>query len=64
MCELSVYAVKGDQREKIMEGVIRLVIGDEKVLLEGIFGDSMEVEGRLTEVDIIAQSANIVVKQQ
>lgn len=64
MCELSVYAVKGDQREKIMEGVIRLVIGDEKVLLEGIFGDSMEVEGRLTEVDIISQSANIVVKQQ
>jgi predicted RNA-binding protein len=64
MCELSVYAVKGDQREKILEGVIRLVIGDEKVLLEGIFGDSMEVEGRLTEVDIISQSANIVVKQQ
>ena len=45
MCELSVYTVKGELREKIMEG---------------IFGDSKEVEGRLTEVNIIAQSAKIV----
>ncbi len=61
MCELSVYTVKGEQREKVMEGVVRLTIQDGKVLLEGIFGDSLEVEGRLAEVDIIAQSANIVV---
>ncbi len=61
MCELSVYTVKGDQREKVMEGVVRLVPRDGKVLLEGILGDSLEVEGRLAEVDIIAQSAKIVV---
>lgn len=61
MCELSVYTMKGELREKVMEGVVRLVPRDGKVLLEGIFGDSMEVEGRLAEVDIIAQSANIVV---
>lgn len=60
MCELSVYRMKGELREKVMEGVVRLVPRDGKVLLEGIFGDSMEVEGRLAEVDIIAQSANIV----
>lgn len=60
MCELSVYTMKGELREKVMEGVVRLVPRDGKVLLEGIFGDSMEVEGRLAEVDIIAQSANIV----
>jgi predicted RNA-binding protein len=29
--------------------------------MEGIFGDSMEVEGKLAEVDIMAQSANIIV---
>jgi len=61
MCELSVYTVKGEQREKVMEGVVRLLPHDGRVLLEGIFGDSMEVEGRLAEVDIIAQAANIVV---
>ena len=61
MCELSVYTVKGELREKIMEGVVRLVPYDGKVLLEGIFGDSMKVEGSLAEVDIIAQAAKIVV---
>jgi predicted RNA-binding protein len=30
------------------------------VLLEGIFGDSMEIEGRLADVDIMAQAANII----
>jgi predicted RNA-binding protein len=29
--------------------------------MEGIFGDSMEVEGKLAEVDIMAQSANIII---
>ncbi len=61
MCELSVYTVKGDQREKVMEGVVRLAIHDGKVLLEGIFGDGKEVAGKLAEVNIIAQTANIVV---
>jgi predicted RNA-binding protein len=28
--------------------------------MEGIFGDSMEVEGRIAAVDIMSQSANIV----
>ena len=44
-----------------MEGVVRLIAHNGKVLMEGIFGDSMEVDGRLIEVDIMAQSANIVV---
>ncbi len=31
------------------------------VRMEGIFGDAQEVEGRLTEVDIMAQSASVIV---
>ncbi len=61
MCELAVYALKGEAREKLMDGVVRLVMHDGKVLMEGIFGDSKEVEGRLVEVNIIAQSAEIIV---
>jgi predicted RNA-binding protein len=60
MCELTVYTLKGNAREKMMEGVVRLIAHNGKVLMEGIFGDSMEVDGRLVEVDIMAQSANIV----
>jgi predicted RNA-binding protein len=61
MCELVVYAVKGEKREKVMEGVVRIFSQDGKVLLEGIFGDSIVAEGRISKVDIMAQEAIIVV---
>jgi predicted RNA-binding protein len=61
MCELKVYAVKGETREKLMDGVVRMTSRNGKVILEGIFGDSIEAEGRLSKVDIIAQEAIIVV---
>jgi len=60
MCELTVYILNGQAREKAMDGVIRLMVHDGRVLLEGIFGDSMEVEGRLAQVDIMSQTAEIV----
>jgi predicted RNA-binding protein len=60
MCELTVYILKNQMREKAMDGVVRLLIRDGRVLLEGIFGDSMEVEGRLAQVDIMSQTAEIV----
>ena len=60
MCELTVYILNGQAREKAMDGVIRLMVHGGRVLLEGIFGDSMEVEGRLTQVDIMSQTAEIV----
>jgi len=59
MCELVVYTVRGESREKVMDGVVRLTTHGGKVLLEGIFGDSIEVEGKLSEVNIIAQEAII-----
>jgi predicted RNA-binding protein len=60
MCELAVYALKGESREKVMEGVVRLIMHDGLILTEGIFGDSMEIKGRLANVDIVSQSAEII----
>jgi predicted RNA-binding protein len=60
MCELVVYTVKDGSRVKVMEGVMKLIPHDGKVLLEGIFGDSLDVEGKLSEVNIIAQTADII----
>ena len=60
MCELVVYAERGEKREKVMEGVVRITSEGGKVILEGIFGDFIEVEGRFSKVDIIAQEAIIV----
>jgi predicted RNA-binding protein len=59
MCELVVYTVKDGSRVKVMEGVMKLIPHDGKVLLEGIFGDSLDVEGKLSEVNIITQEAVI-----
>jgi len=61
MCELTVYTIKGADREKVMDGVVRLVPHDDKVLIEGILGDSVEIAGKLAGVDIIAQEANIII---
>ena len=61
MCELTVYTLKGNSRDMAMEGVVRLIAHNGKVLMEGIFGVSMEVVGKLAEVDIMAQSANIII---
>lgn len=62
MCELSVYTVRGEVREKVMEGVVRLTPRDGSVMLEGIFGESKEIAGKLKDVDIMAQEANIAVE--
>jgi len=60
MCELNVFLLKGEVREKVMDGVVRITVQDGSVLLEGIFGESKKAVGRLARVDIIAQTAEIV----
>jgi len=60
MCELNVFLLKGEEREKVMDGVVRITVQDGSVLLEGIFGESKKVEGRLARVDIMAQTADLV----
>jgi len=60
MCELNVFLLKGQEREKVMDGVVRITVQDGSVLLEGIFGESKKVEGRLVRVDIMAQTADLV----
>jgi len=60
MCELTVYVSKGSNQEKAMEGVVKITARGDKVLLEGIFGDSLEIAGRLENVNIMTQSANII----
>jgi predicted RNA-binding protein len=60
MCELNVFLLKGQEREKVMDGVVRITVQDGSVLLEGIFGESKKVEGRLAKVDIMAQTADLV----
>ncbi len=59
MCELSVYLVSNGKKELVMESVVRMVVSDSRILLEGILGGSMEVEGSLKEVNILSQEVLI-----
>ena len=59
MCELKIFILKGEEREKVMDGVVRITVQDGSVLLDGIFGESLKVEGRLARVDIMAQTADV-----
>jgi predicted RNA-binding protein len=60
MCELKVFLLKGEERQKVMDSVVRITVQDGGVLLEGIFGEAMKVDGRLVRVDIMAQMAEVV----
>ncbi|NPV61702.1 MAG: CooT family nickel-binding protein [Methanotrichaceae archaeon] len=60
MCELTIYSLKGERREKIMEGVVVLAPQNGNVLIKSIFGESRVVEGKLGEVNITAQKADII----
>ena len=60
MCELKVFLLKGEEMEKVMDGVVRITVQDGSVLLEGIFGESLKVQGRVARVDIMAQMAELV----
>jgi len=57
MCELSVYMT--DNEEPVMEGVVRLAVSGEKILLEDILGRSLEITGRIKEINITVQKALI-----
>ncbi|MHC1594012.1 MAG: CooT family nickel-binding protein [Methanotrichaceae archaeon] len=57
MCELSVYMT--DNEKLVMEGVVRLVVSGEKILLEDIMGRSLEITGRIKEINITVQKALI-----
>jgi predicted RNA-binding protein len=61
MCEVTVYSRKGEQRDKIMEGVVILTPQNGNVLIENIFGEFKVVEGELGEINITAQKADIIV---
>jgi len=57
MCELSVYMT--DNEELVMEGVVRLAVSGEKILLEDIIGRSLKITGRIKEINITIQKALI-----
>lgn len=60
MCELNVFLLRGDKRERIMDSVARILVEDYSIQLTGILGDQMTVEGSIKEVDFSRGEALIL----
>jgi len=60
MCELNVFLLRGDARERIMDSVARILVEGNSVQLTGILGDQMTVEGSVKEVNFSRGEALIL----
>lgn len=60
MCQLKVYTKDSD--ELIMEDVVGINVDGDNVVLRGLFGDTKEIPGRISEVNISKQRAIVEAK--
>ncbi|MFQ5800155.1 MAG: CooT family nickel-binding protein [Candidatus Hydrothermarchaeales archaeon] len=51
MCESSVFKIKKDGKEKLMDNVTLITVDGNKVNLSGMFGEQKTVEGRILKID-------------
>jgi len=51
MCQTNAIAVAGGREEMLMEGVARLEVEGDTLKLRGIFGDRLELRGRIVEIN-------------
>jgi uncharacterized protein len=60
MCELNVFLLHGNERERIMDSVARILVDGDSIQLTGILGDQMTVEGSIREVNFSSGEALIL----
>ncbi len=62
MCEINVFLLSGDRRERIMDSVAKILVEDDSIQLTGILGDQMTVWGSIKEVNFSRGEALILAK--
>ncbi|AKB74821.1 hypothetical protein MSLAZ_1560 [Methanosarcina lacustris Z-7289] len=62
MCELSIIMLRGENREKVMESVAKILVEGTSIQLTGILGDRMTVEGSIREINFSRGEALIISK--
>ncbi len=61
MCESNVYIKKQDKEELIMENVAAISpLGENKFLLKGLLGESMEIAGKIENINLMAHKIILV----
>jgi predicted RNA-binding protein len=62
MCEINAILLKGENRERIMDSVAKILVEGDSIQLTGILGDKMTVEGFIKEVNFSRNEAIIIAK--
>jgi predicted RNA-binding protein len=60
MCELNVFLLRGDERERIMDSVAKIIVEGDSIELTGILGDRMTVGGSIKEINFSRGEAIIL----
>ncbi|MHC1754561.1 MAG: CooT family nickel-binding protein [Methanosarcina sp.] len=60
MCEINVILLRGENRERVMDSVAKILVEGNSIQLTGILGDRMTVEGSLKEVNFSRGEALIL----
>jgi len=62
MCDLSIFLLRGDVREQIMNAVVQIVVDGKSIRLTGLFGETKTIQGAIKEINITRREAIIVSK--
>jgi uncharacterized protein len=62
MCEINVFILRGDMRERVMDSVAKILVEGDSIQLTGILGDKMTVEGSIKEINFSRGEALILAK--
>jgi uncharacterized protein len=60
MCEINVILLRGENRERVMDSVAKILVEGNSIQLTGILGDKMTVEGSIKEVNFSRGEALIL----
>ncbi|MDD2614317.1 MAG: CooT family nickel-binding protein [Methanosarcina sp.] len=60
MCEINVFLLRGDNRERIMDSVAKILVEGDSIQLTGILGDKMTVGGSIKEINFSRGEALIL----
>ena len=59
MCEATVYIERDDQREKVMEDVVRIESTESGIVLTKLFEPPQTVRGVIREIDFLKHSVTL-----
>ncbi len=62
MCEINVFLLRGDKRERVMDSVAKILVEGDSIQLTGILGDQTTVGGFIKEINFSRGEALILAK--